>query len=322
MFRALLAVGVVALGFLPVAAYGQDHRGDATGLRLSLLAQDEKKEEGENGKKDKNGEEKGEKEKEHKWDKFEPYDPNEEERKTSAGTPLIVPLLTEQAFLEREINFLFFRTNGVDDRTANREALFTSLTWQLNNRLEVVFSVPFFFRHPTDGEKDFDNFGDVLIGGRFLVFDGEHSIFTVGLNVFTPTGSRSNRLGNGFTTVAPAAYWWQDLGNATVLQTELSVQTPVGTGEGTSQLNYNFCLMHTFPSTGSWTYFQWLTPTLEVTGRTDLNGASSGRTVVNLTPGIIWLKGPKDQFGVGFSFPVTHEREFDSAILLNYLHSF
>ena len=136
--------------------------------------------------------------KEPKYDKFEPYDPKAEPRKTSAGTPLIDPLLTEHAFLERELSFLFFRTNGVDGRTANREEIFAELTWQVNNRFEVIVSSPFLFRHPTDGERDFSGFGDMSAGVRFLAFDGPHSILTFGANLYAPTGSVDHRLGTGF----------------------------------------------------------------------------------------------------------------------------
>jgi len=37
---------------------------------------------------------------------------------------------------------------------------------------------------------------------------------------------------------------------------------------------------------------------------------------------IIWMQGEKDQFGIGFAFPVTGARNFDSQILVSYIHSF
>jgi hypothetical protein len=303
---------IFAAAILAVPAHAQTWSDSRNSV--AALFQDETKKE--------NGKGNGQDGKEDKYDKFEPRDPKAEPRKTSAGTPLIDPLLTEHAFLERELSFLFFRTNGVDRRTADREELFAELTWQVNNRFEVIASSPFLFRHPNDGEKDFYGFGDMNAGFRFLAFDGRHSIITFGGNLHAPTGAPDHHLGTGFTSVEPAVFWWQDLGNANVLQTELTVNTPVGTSQGASEFRYNFSLTHTFPGTGSWTWFQWLTPTIELNGRTPLDGASSGRTVLNLMPGVIWMMGEKDQFGVGFGFPVTATRDFDSQILVSYIHSF
>ena len=100
------------------------------------------------------------------------------------------------------------------------------------------------------------------------------------------------------------------------------MESPLGIRQGGSEFRYNFALTHTYPGTGSWKYFQWLTPTVELNGRTDLDGETSGRTVLNLMPGIIWMQGEKDQFGIGFAFPVTGARNFDSQILVSYIHSF
>jgi hypothetical protein len=312
MLRIVRATCIVAAAFLAVPARAQT--GSDSRAFLAASFQDDAKQV--------NGNSNGRDGMETKYDKFEPYNPKAEPRKTSAGTPLIDPLLTEHAFFERELSFLFFRTNGVDRRTADREEVFAELTWQLNNRFEVIASSPFLFRHPTDGEKDFYGFGDMNAGFRFLAFDGQHSIITFGGNLHAPTGSSDHHLGTGYTSVEPAVYWWQDFGKANVLQTELTIDTPVGTHQGVSEFRYNFCLTHTFPGTGSWKYFQWLTPTIEWNGHTELDGPSSRRTVLNLMPGVIWMMGEKDQFGVGFAFPLTGSRDFDSQILLSYIHSF
>jgi hypothetical protein len=314
MIRNGYAPCILAMIFLVAPTFAQS-RPAATDSLASVFRDDANKE---------NGDDKGNspETKETKFDKFEPYDPKEEPRKTSAGTPLIDPLLTEHAFLEREVSFLLFRTNGVDQHTANREEIFPELTWQLNNRFEVIVSSPFIFRHPTDGDRDFYGFSDMVAGLRFLAFDGEHSILTFGANLQAPTGAADHHLGTGYTSIEPAMYWWQDLGSATVLQTELIVSSPVGEPQGVSEFRYNVALTHTFPGTGSWKYFQWLTPTIELNGLTELDSTSSGRTVLNLMPGIIWMQGPKDQFGVGFSFPVTGSRDFDSQILVSYIHAF
>jgi hypothetical protein len=255
-------------------------------------------------------------------DEFEPYDRNAPARKTSAGTPIIDPLLTEHAFLEREVSFLIFRTNGIDRGTADREEFVPELTWQINNRFEVIASSPFLFRHSNDAENAFVGLGDMSAGIRFLAFDGKNSILAFGANLDAPTGASDHHLGTGYTSIEPAMFWWQDLGNANVLQTELTIDFPVGTHDGASRFHYNFCLTHTFPGTGFWKYFQWLTPTIELNGQTDLDGASSDRTVLNLLPGLIWMSGEKDQVSVSVSFPITAARDFDSQFLISYIHSF
>lgn len=268
----------------------------------------------------------------HHHDTIEPYDPSHEHT-TSAGTPIFEALRTDHAFLERKVRFDYLSIRGTDreaDRVADLDALNTELFWQLNSRMAVVVTVPYIHRNerlfpgadPDDPVLEGKGFGDLEAGFRFLAFNGEMDLVTFGLNVTVPTGADSRGLSEGHTSVEPVALWWHDVGNATVLQTQLALEVPVGTHESESEFIYNVALMHTLQGTRCWSMFRWLTPLIEVNGRTLVNGEFPGRTVVELTPGVRWAISEKDHAGLGVSFPVSGTREFDSLFIFSFIHHF
>jgi hypothetical protein len=171
--------------------------------------------------------------------------------------------------------------------------------------------------------------GDTEVGLRFLAYGGERTILTFGLNVTLPTGSRGPGLGEGFIALEPLALVWHDFGCGNVFQGEFGLQTPLGGAvtpggglEAGTVLHYSLYLGHTFGATKDFSCFRWLTPSLELNGLTSLDGSAAGRTEIDVTPGLRWVVNSKNYAAVGFSFPVTGARDYDSQLILDWNHDF
>jgi hypothetical protein len=65
-----------------------------------------------------------------------------------------------------------------------------------------------------------------------------------------------------------------------------------------------------------------LTPIYQINGRSLLNGADSGETVLDMTVGMRWQMRREDECGIGWSCPALSAREFDHEIPLNYFIHF
>jgi hypothetical protein len=65
-----------------------------------------------------------------------------------------------------------------------------------------------------------------------------------------------------------------------------------------------------------------VTPFIELNGSTLLNGANYGRTTVDVTPGVFWTLGERNEFNVGASFPISGTRNFDYQVLMSWIRHF
>jgi hypothetical protein len=248
---------------------------------------------------------------EHDWDHFAPFHHRHE---TRDGFPILELLKTDHAFLERKVRLDFVSTRGCDNGTADETEFNTEFFWALNNRIAVVVESPLIFRRPDDAPRA-TGVGDTEFGLRFVAFNGETSILTFGLNVSTPTGNDRVGLGAGYTVLEPVALWWYDLGHGNALQSELAIETPLGGSETQSEFRYNVGVSHTIRATEGLRFFHWLTPLVEVNGLTTLNGDACGQTTVDLTPGLRWTVSDGIHAAVGWSFPITGTRDYDSQLI-------
>jgi hypothetical protein len=248
-------------------------------------------------------------------------EPFQHRHETRDGYPILEVLKTDHAFLERKVRMDVTSTQGKDDGSVEETEFNGELFWALGNRLAVVVESPLIARNPADARST-TGVGDSEFGMRFVAFNGETSILTFGLNVLTPTGDSDRELGEGHTALEPVALLWHDLGGGNAFQGELAVESPMGVAESEAEFRYNFALSHTLRSTEHLCFFHWLTPFVELNGQTMLNGDSSGRTVVNLTPGLRWAVNEENHAALGFSVPLSGVREYDSQLILSWCHHF
>lgn len=254
----------------------------------------------------------------HVFDHFAPFHHRHE---TKDGYPILEVLKTDHAFLERKVRVDYVAAKGVDDGRTNESQFNGEFFWAINNRIAVVVESPLILRDPADASSTC-GVGDTEFGFRFVAFDGETSILTFGLNIATPTGDDKRGLGEGHTSLEPVALLWHDLGCGNAFQGELALESPVGVPEAETVFRYNFALSHTLRSTEHLCFFHWLTPFLELDSRTHLNGDSSGRTHVDITPGLRWAINEGCHAAVGFSVPITGAREYDNQFIASWCHHF
>jgi hypothetical protein len=240
---------------------------------------------------------------------------------TIDGYPLMHLFKTEHAWLERQLHFTYAHSNGADGGHVKEDEFEMELNWALNSRFAVSLEAPITWRNP-DSDPNTAGFGDMEVGFQFLAFQGEISILTFGLKVRTPTGDADRDLGDGHTTLIPQAILWHDFGGGWGLQADCGWETPVSVEEPEDKFVYDVAIYRVLPGAECYSVFRDLTTSLEANCETILNGPASGETVVNLTPGLIWIVRGHDMTGVAYSFPVTGDREFKGQFIYQYIIHF
>lgn len=262
-----------------------------------------------------------------------------------AGYPFFHPLITDHAFIERKVEFQFFTTRNLDQGRFDETGFNAELFWALNNRIAFVAEVPLIYRNAkrssflesglleegtivegtgpeTVSGGDATGIGDLEVGLRFVAFNSRSSLFTVGLNVLTPTGNQKLGLGEGHTALEPVILNLFDFGQGTVIQTEFGIEVPVDKNDPGAQFIYNVAIGQTFLRTANARFFQYLTPFVEFNGVTFLNGDQLHQTNFAVTPGLHWEKSDKHHFAFGGSIPVVGPRPYDCQILAQYIRHF
>ena len=237
------------------------------------------------------------------------------------GYPFMHALRTEHAFIERKVELQFADSWGADGGEVDETELEMELFWAINNRMAVVVEAPIIFLDPETGPKE-SGVGDLEVGFRFVAFNAEYTLLTFGLNVVAPTGDDERDLGAGHAALEPVALGLFDLGCGTTLQTEVGFELPVDVDEPENEFIYNVALGHTFLGTECNSFFRWVTPFIEFNGTSALNGDDSGHTVIDVTPGVSWQFSRKSEVAVGYSRPITGDRNFDDQFRIAYYRHF
>jgi len=234
------------------------------------------------------------------------------------GYPFIHLNRIEPAWLHRALEFRFAYARNADGGELHETELEAEWIWALNNRVELVAAMPYLWLRATDGSGTESGFGDLELAVNFLAFNGERMKLKVGLAVTLPTGSESRGLSDGHTILEPTAFWLLDFGHGWVMQGEAALELPLSTDNVENLFRYGVGIGKICLATQHWTCFRWLTPVVEFNGLTTLNGPESGRTVIDVTPGLRWIVRERDGVGFGVSFPITGSKEFDWQIIFKY----
>ncbi len=252
---------------------------------------------------------------------FDYLQPPHHRHETLGGYPIFESLRTDHAFIERKIRVDFLDLSHVEPDNVHESDFNFELFWAINNRMAFVVEAPVTWLDPHTGSFT-SGIGDLEAGFRLVAFDGEYDILTCGLNVGIPTGDPDRDLGEGHTSLEPVFLWWHDIGRGWVLQSEIAWEIPVDVDEPENEMHYNFALSRTLLGTCDWPVFHYLTPLVELNGITSLSGDESGATVIDLTPGFRCAVTEEDHAGFGFSFPISHERNFSSQFIFSFIHHF
>ncbi|HTO76236.1 MAG TPA: hypothetical protein VMQ61_09180 [Thermoanaerobaculia bacterium] len=240
-------------------------------------------------------------------------------------TPDMALLRVTTNFLERE-----FRLDYVVTDVANNPALDSTeflnglIAYGLNRRLMLEVISNYQWNTPPAGPRINGAGGGFL--ARFQLVENVTQSYSFQARVSPP----NRGIGQTQTTLTSSLAGWQDM-HALIpalgrfgLYGSFQYDNFVGphkAGAAQSDIGYDLSVAETWtapttPVFGNFTTF------LEAFGTTLLDGASSGKTTVSLTPGIRFWFIPENSFTFGVDLPVTRAPAFHTVFRANYILNF
>ncbi len=227
------------------------------------------------------------------------------------------PLVAESPTPDTKIRFDYIFTKvDNDERVSDDQMLRLEAEYAFNENVSVEIHAPFTFTNPSD-EPNENNFGDVEVAIKLASYALESHGLVIGggIELVLPTGDDDKNIGNDHTLhIEPfitAGYKKDSLEVIASLGFGIPTNEPEAEkDEEDLELEFNLSVLYHF------------TPRIE--GLIELDGSSvvSGHeeeTVVNLTPGIKVrpIESSNLIFGLGVSFPISNDKNFDSRVLLS-----
>jgi len=237
------------------------------------------------------------------------------------GYPLLHPTVAHFEFIERHINLSLADVDGADDGEVDELEFETEITYALSDRVIVGIGAPLVSINPIDGENT-TGFGDLELSVHMLAFNGPRDGVLFGLSATVPTGDPDRDLGEGNTVLEPHATWVHDFGCGTHMFNVVAFEIPIEVDEAENELHHDFVIAQCLVGTADAAFFRYLTPSFEVNTTSTINGPESGRTVVNFTTGMAWIVTDANEMSVGWSFPVSGDRDFDNQFIAHYVRHF
>ncbi len=236
------------------------------------------------------------------------------------GTPIVHSFGVEPAFTGRDL-FTDYRYRSGEGFAEHELEL--ELEWAFTRRLGVILEVPYVFEKE-DGESGIDGFDDIAIVPRAIVLERNRFILSSQVEIVAPTGT------NGFggdTAIAPGIAAWLDLGDWWTLNTQLAVEHSFE--EDDSELSFGFGLVKSLGNKskspdphGHTSAAGQLHLHLEVTGSAGLDGEEEGDVSAEGLVGLSYGLSPQMDLRVGYEFPLTSPREFDSGVVAGLVWHF
>lgn len=228
---------------------------------------------------------------------------------------------TEAPLVERNIRFDYRFSNHLYEPLADQSEFATEISYSFNEQFGLLFSAPYLSRDDFGG-ADVSGFGDIAAGARYVAIGSDEEAefkLAFGLNVVSPTGNEAEELGEGFVILEPELLTLFILTDRSFAQGQLSLGIPTVTGE-TTELEYNSGLGYVFKDFPKSDLVAYPTLVLELNGFTGIGGEEAGTTILDVTNGLRWWIGKKMFAGVGASFPITGQREFESQFIFSLVY--
>lgn len=240
-------------------------------------------------------------------------------------TPDMALLRVTTNFLEREFRLDYVLTDAANNPKLDSTDLANALVaYGLNRRLMIEIITNYQWNVPPNGDTASGAGGGFL--ARFQLVDTPTQSYSFQTRVSPP----NKGLGQTQTSLTYALAGWQDM-HALVpalgrfgLYYSFQYESLVGShkpGAAQNDVSYDISIAETWtsPSTpvlGNFTTF------LEAFGTTILDGASSGKTAVSLTPGIRFWFVPENSFTLGVDLPVIQAPPFHWVFRATYIMNF
>ncbi len=232
------------------------------------------------------------------------------------------PLVSESPSPDTKIrlNYAFAEGEEEDGEDVEEQEIEVEVEYAFNRAFSVEVVVPY-VHVDVDGMPNESNLDNIRVGMKFANFEFEDQglLLGYGLEFGLPTGDDSEGIGsNHLFEIEPNLNFGYKRGkNELVGFTSFGIPVNQSGGEETeTEMGFNLSLLrHVTPR------FEAL---IELDGGSVLSGPEDGFTVVNLTPGVK-VRPFKDHpldVGLGFSFPITNDEDFDTRTLLSVFYHF
>jgi hypothetical protein len=228
-------------------------------------------------------------------------------------------------FLEREFRFDYAHTSLLGNaRYTGTDFANALMAYAVNRRLMLEIIANYQWNvHP--GASPVNGAGGAALL-RFQLVDTATASYSTQIRVSAP----NKGIGQTQTTFGYYLAGWQDvrawlpaLGRVGLYYSFEydNLQGPAAAGATKNSVSYDVSLARTFtdaatPVVGDLTAF------LELYGTTPLDGASAGKTVLSLTPGVRFWFVPKNSLSLGVDLPVSHSPPYSAAWRATYILNF
>lgn len=231
------------------------------------------------------------------------------------------PLIAESPSPDTKIRFdYFYRKFGRSSDHAVEHSPRIEFEYAFRKEFSIELDAPYTFRH-SDTQPSVNHADTLGVALKFanFAFKEQHMLLDYGVEFGLPTGNDTNGIGSGhiveiepFFGAGLKHHKFEVIGFSSV--GFLANKKP-GDDEA-NDFNYRFSLLLK-PRPG-------IQPLIELDGATGLNASESGRTVINISPGIKFMPPHSEhwQFGFGVGFPITDTKDFKTRVVLSLFYHF
>lgn len=231
------------------------------------------------------------------------------------------PLIAESPSPDTKVRFdYFYRKFGKSADNAVEHSPRVEFEYAFRRDFSIEIDAPYTFRQ-SDSQPTVNHADTLGVALKFanFAFKEQHVLLDYGVEFGLPTGNDAKAIGSRHI-VEIEPYFGAGLKHQ---KFEVIAFSSVGflankkAGEDEdNDFNYRFSLLLK-PRPG-------IQPLIEMDGATALNGPESGRTVINISPGIKFMPSHSEhwQFGFGAGFPVTNTKDFNARLVLSIFYHF
>jgi hypothetical protein len=238
---------------------------------------------------------------------------------------IIEPLEVHHAHIENEQRLSFAYVDGFSKEGGETRAAFATIVelatvWTSKFNLGSEIFIPF---SNTGDANDEYNIGDLEVWPiKYALINKPETILTGVLSLTLPTGNKSQGLGDGNTAVGALFlfdqayrnwFWGVNTEIATTISRESGTEA-----EFSSVISYSF-IRETQEGMAPPRPNQAIVPvlSLELISELIVEGENDGEQVFSVLPGVhLWHPASDWNVGLGVQVPVSSDKDFDAAVLL------
>ncbi len=230
------------------------------------------------------------------------------------------PIITESPSPDTKIRFDYSFFSDVEGGESDDHTINLELEYAFSRNISIEADVPYTFRDFSEEENE-NSFDNISVGLKLASFYLEqHGILLGGgLEFELPTGNDEEEIGSDdIFVIAPfLSFGFKKDRLEIVSFLELGIPVNDGDEDESTEFEYNISFLYNAID-------NWLQVLLELNGEVALEGEEEGLSVLNHTPGFKTtpLNDKNFAVGVGLSFPVTDDEEFDFGLTSSVFYHF